>query len=97
MLQHPASKSVAPPLGAPMPEVPGESLSTHGSRFHCRPTTLVVHSRAHAVRFRILSTQAPATTAMPVDHSPVSFLQGHRTCQKAMDCDGGETSDRYQR
>ena len=86
-LQQPAST----------PAAQGASSATKRIRFHSRPTTLVVHSRSHAVRFRILSTHAPATTATPVSLSPVSFLQGHRMCQKAMDCDGDETSDRYQR
>jgi hypothetical protein len=95
MLQHPASPPVAPPpvapaFGASMQEVPGTPLPTRRSRFHSRPTTLVVHSRVHAVRFRILV--APAVTDVPVSLHP-----RHRTCQKAMDCDGDETSDRYQR
>jgi hypothetical protein len=73
------------------------SSKTRRPPFHSRPTFLVVHSRCHAVRFRILSTHAPTITDVPVSLSPVSFLQGHRMCQKAKDCDGVETSDRYQR
>ena len=82
---------------ATTPAAQSASLPTRPVRFHSRPTTLDVHSRSHAVRFRILSTHAPATTATPVSLSPVSFLQGHRTCQKAMDCDGDETFNRHQR
>ncbi len=96
MLQHAASQPAAL-NGAPMQDVPVSSLPARRARLSSRPTTLVVHSRSHAVRFRILSTHAPATTAMPVIPSPGSFLQGHRMCQKATDCDGDETSDRYQR
>lgn len=79
------------------PKVESASPRMRRSRSHSRPTVLVVHSRCHAVRFRILSTHAPTMTDVPVSLFPVSFLQGHRKCQKAMDCDGDETSDRYQR
>jgi hypothetical protein len=78
-------------------DLQGGSSTTRRSRLHSRPTILVVHSRCHAVRFRILSTLAPSPTDSPLPFSPVSFLQGHRMCQKAKDCDGDETSDRYQR
>jgi hypothetical protein len=58
------------------------------------PTTLVVHSRSHAVRFRILTApSAPLPTDVPVS---VPYL-AHRTCRKAMDCHGDETPDRNQR
>ena len=77
--------------------VQSASTTTRRSRSHSRPTVLVVHSRSQAARFRILSTHAPSPTEVPVSIPPVSFLQGHRTCQKAKDCDGDETSDRYQR
>ena len=72
------------------PNGQSDSPPTRRHRFTSRPTTLVVHSRTHAVRFRILS--APTMTELPV-----SFHPRHRTCQKAMDCNGDETSDRYQR
>jgi len=90
-------QSAAAQHAASSPRDESASLPVRQARFHSRPTTLVVHSRSHSVRFRILSTHAPATTALPAPHFAVSFLQGHRKCQKAMDCDGDETSDRYQR
>ena len=76
----------------PAPELTAQSASpqTRRHRFPSCPTTLVVHSRLDAVRFRILV--APATTDVPV-----SLYPRHRMCQKAMDCNGDETSDRYQR
>ena len=82
---------------ATTPAAQSASLPTRPVRFHSRPTTLVVHSRSHSVRFRILSTHPPATTALPAPHFAVSFPQGHRKCQKAMDCDGDETINRHQR
>jgi hypothetical protein len=84
-------------LEGSMPEAASASLPTLGSRHISRPTTLVVHSRLHAVRFRILSTHSPSLTDVPVSLLCVSLLPGHRTCQKAMDCNGSETSDRNQR
>ena len=81
---------------APLPEGQSASLKTRRPRSHSRPTILVVHSRSHAVRFRILSTHAPVKTELPVSLPPVSLPGGHRMCQKAMDCNGDETSDRYQ-
>src|SRR5579872_5970020 len=86
MLQPKANKP------APASELTAPSASPHTRRHRSAsgPTTLVVHSRLHAVRFRILI--APALTDVPV-----SFHPRHRTCQKAMDCNGDETSDRYQR
>jgi hypothetical protein len=70
----------------------GQSISpqTRRHRSLSGPTTLVVISRTHSVRFRILV--APALTDVPV-----SLYPRHRMCQKAMDCNGDETSDRYQR
>jgi hypothetical protein len=76
---------------------------TRKVRYVTCPATLVVHSRSPAVRFRILSTDAPSTTTVvPVSFPAVSlplvsFSLGHRMCQKAMDCNGDETSDRCQR
>ena len=75
---------------APQPKAQSASPQTRRHRSASRPTTLVVHSRLHAVRFRILV--APATTDVPVSLHP-----RHRMCQKAMDCNGDETSDWYQR
>jgi hypothetical protein len=75
-----------------LPEGVSASLQARRPRSHSRPTILVVHSRLHAVRFRILSTHVPDKTELPV-----SLPRGHRMCQKAMDCNGDETSDRYQR
>jgi hypothetical protein len=92
MLPHAASQQ---PGSTPAAE--GAPPPTRHIRFHSRPTTLVVHSRSHAVRFRILSTHADAMTATPAPLFPVPFLQGHRMCQKAMDCDGDETINRHQR
>lgn len=73
------------------PDVQGASAQTLRIRPSSRATTLVVHSRAAAVRFRILSTHA--TTSLT--EMPVSLLPRHRTCQKATDCNGGETSHRH--
>lgn len=92
-----ASRQSHSMLEGPLPEALSASLPTLGSRHISRPTSLVVHSRLHAVRFRILSTQSPPLADVPVSLLSVSLLPGHRTCQKAMDCDGDETSDRYQR
>ena len=92
-----ASRSAALRRVDQMPEAVSASLATFGFRHVARPTSLVVHSRLHAVRFRILSTQSPTLTDVPVSLLSVSLLPGHRTCQKAMDCNGSETSDRNQR
>jgi len=63
-------------------------------RHSCRPAVLVVQSRSHVTRFRIVTAPlAPLPTDLPVSF-PYS---GHRTCQKAMDCHVDETSDRNQR
>jgi hypothetical protein len=57
------------------------------------PATLVVLSRSHSLRFRIVTApSAPLPTDVPVS-LPYS---GHRMCRKAMDCNGDETSHRYQ-
>jgi hypothetical protein len=73
------------------PDAQGASGKTRQGRSLSRPTTLVVHSRFPEVRFRILSTQVPPHAT----ELPVSSLSRHRTCQKAMDCDGyDETSGR---
>lgn len=72
------------------PALQGASANTRHSRYSSRPTTLVVHSRVAPVRFRILSTHAA-----PAAELPVSLLPRHRTCQKATDCNGDETSDRH--
>jgi hypothetical protein len=77
--------------------VPSSSSNTRRSRSHSRPTVLVVHSRFSPVRFRILSIHAPSLTEVPLPFPAVSLLQGHRTCQKAMECNGDETSHWYQR
>ena len=92
-----ASRSAALLRVDSMPEAVSASLPTFGSRHVARPTSLVVHSRLQAVRFRILSTHCPSLTDVPDSLLPVSLHPGHRTCQKAMDCNGCETSDRNQR
>ena len=63
VIQAPAD---TPAVSAPQ----GRSASPQTRRHQSvsRPTTLVVHSRLHAVRFRILV--APATTALPVSLLP---------------------------
>jgi hypothetical protein len=79
-------------------EAESPSPETRRSHFAKFPTALVVHSRSPAFRFRILSTHAPSTTTVvPVSLPAVSLPRGHRMCQKAMDCNGDETSDRCQR
>ncbi len=105
---HLASQPVAPILGAsPLIAVPsvaqahGASLRTPRPRSQSRATALVVHSRVSGVCFRILSTHGPVNAAIPVSLPTVTFLpvslpQGHRMCQKAMDCYGDETSHWYQ-
>ena len=69
-----------------------QSASPQSRRYRSAscPAILVVHSRLHAVRFRI-------RVASAMTYVPVSLHPGHRMCQKAMDCYGDETSDRYQR
>ena len=93
MLQSSAHRSAADRSAADVAtEQPARSYSRR--RQSSRPTVLVVHSRSHAIRFRIVT--APAFP-LPAD-MPVSFpLPGHRMCQKAMDCNVDETSDRNQR
>jgi len=68
------------------------SPCTRRSRPVSCPAILVVHSRSHAVRFRILTApSAPVTTDVLS-----SLPSGHRMCRKAMDCNGDETSHRNQ-
>ena len=53
------------------------SLKMRRARSHSRSTILVVHSRLHAVRFRILSTHAPDKTDLSA-----SRPTGHRMCRR---------------